>query len=155
MAGDMWVKKRGEGASRTVWKRRGANWIFAQVYKDRTQMADHLEELPWVKSGYLLTSLPCHLPLTAPGNDLSAEDRGGAEEHGNACGRQLVYVPCRSSARRLSKVESTGTQHLYCLLERADRGSHKRSRMRTERETATRAWASTLAALESAFGHLK
>lgn len=49
-------------------------------------MADHLEELPWVKSGYLLTYLPCHPPLTAPGNDLSAEDRRGAEEDGNAVG---------------------------------------------------------------------
>lgn len=49
-------------------------------------MADHLEELPWVKSRYLLTYLPCHPPLTAPGNDLSAEDRGGTEEDGNAVG---------------------------------------------------------------------
>lgn len=69
-----------------LWKWRGANWIFLRVYKERTQMEDHLEELPWVKSRYLLTYLPCHPPLTAPGNDLSAEDRGGAEDDGNAVG---------------------------------------------------------------------
>lgn len=51
-------------------------------------------------------------------------------------------------------MESTGTQGLHCLLERADRSSHARSRMSTERETAVRTWASTCA-LDSAIRPLE